>query len=423
MNIGGIVNFSGLTAVQSSATTANITSNGATSLITKGFADLNYTGVSGTPTLPGLNVFTNTNTFPTIKIGGNVIITDISNSRTRYGYNALNVVNAVDASYNTAFGYETLLFNTSGYDNTAVGYRALRKQVSNPGCTAVGSLAGQAVTGAYNTCVGWLALGASSHNGINNTSIGAQSMLRATGGYENTAVGVASLVEGGYQCVAVGSGALSQNPVTSGNSVAVGYKALSNNSGPDNIGIGYFAGLYSTTGDRNIFIGSNSGGGANSGAVGSIYIGAGTSTAGNFSNSTALGTNVQITATNQMTLGNFVQTVLIPGRINLTNYTITTVTASSTLSTPLTGGTGLTPMIFTDNSTNDITITLLSPTFNNNTSICIRKGLGATGIVSVAHSSIVSVSGTSDISGSINNGTCSSYVFRISSWYQTSFFP
>ena len=106
--------------------------------------------------------------------------------------------------------------------------------------------------------------------GITNTLLGRNSLLSNHNGTENTALGYYALYSNttGYA------------------NTANGYQALkSNTTGDNNIAIGKSSGSHNTTGSFNTFLGSQS------------Y------TNGDYSYSTAVGFNVQITASNQIVLG------------------------------------------------------------------------------------------------------------------------
>jgi hypothetical protein len=92
--------------------------------------------------------------------------------------------------------------------------------------------------------------------------------------------------------------------LTSGdNNVGMGYSALNKvTSGSNNVGIGVFAGKEITTGNNNTYIGH----GANA-ATGLTDL----------SNSTAIGYNAIVTASNQIMLGTATETVVAPGQVDI----------------------------------------------------------------------------------------------------------
>ena len=109
---------------------------------------------------------------------------------------------------NTAFGFDALLNNTSGYSNTAIGRNALRNNSS----------------------------------GNRNTAIGYQALITNTTGYCNTAVGF----QAGYL-------------FNSSNLTAVGYQAARNTTGGANTMVGFRAGCNVTSGVSNVLIGAFAG--------------------------------------------------------------------------------------------------------------------------------------------------------------------
>ena len=172
--------------------------------------------------------------------------------------NSLTVGRGGNSVYsNTAFGENTLLANTTGANNTAIGNQAVRHNT----------------IGTYNTAIGNFALHYNTTGG-NNTAIGQASLEDNTTGGNNTAIGINSL----------------QYNTTGGNNTAIGAGSLSNVSSlvnVDNTGIGFNVGSNNISGTQLTFVGS------------------GTDTSGSsFSNSTAIGYTAQITASNQVRIGN-----------------------------------------------------------------------------------------------------------------------
>ena len=191
-------------------------------------------------------------------------------SNTSFGLNALNpastgifntasgvgsLLSNTTGFYNTASGFSSLLSNTTGYDNTATGVSSLRSNTTGSKNTAfgVGSLRSNTI-GVQNTASGTNSL-FSNTTGINNTATGFSSLESNTTGYYNTASGVTSL--------------------------------LSNTTGNFNTASGYASLLNNTTGSNNT-------------ALGRASFLNGTA----FENSTALGASTNITASNQVRLGN-----------------------------------------------------------------------------------------------------------------------
>lgn len=139
---------------------------------------------------------------------------------TAFGYNSMTDIKTAD--FNTAVGTNSLAAISDGSSNTAIGYSAGENLVSGKFNTLVGSEAGRdmkassiyntaigynagySVSGNGNTAVGFRALEKAAKDG--NTAVGAYSLNLATGSY-NTGLGAASLAflgKGDYN-TAVGS--------------------------------------------------------------------------------------------------------------------------------------------------------------------------------------------------------------------------
>src|SRR5215471_9437080 len=90
---------------------------------------------------------------------------------------------------NTAVGFNTLSFDTSGGENTAIGYFALHSNSSGFNNTATGYAALNVnTTGAQNTAIGVYAL-VNNTTSNSNTATGYSALYKNTG-IENTANGV-----------------------------------------------------------------------------------------------------------------------------------------------------------------------------------------------------------------------------------------
>jgi hypothetical protein len=278
--------------------------------------------------------------------------------------------NNTSGSNNTALGFQALTFNTTGGVNTATGFNALYSNTSGSYNTAYGPLALYSnTTGTSNTALGNSALYSSTAGSYGvaigensqyyaydgpawnnfNTSVGFSALRGSPApanntGLFNTAIGTSTLINnasGSYN-TATGHEALSSNSTASFNT-ATGYQVLKNNTGQSNTGSGYQALFANTTGIRNTAYGekslfSNSTGtdnvavgpstlilttlsnyntaiGAAAGAIHNhggfnTFVGhsANTNAAG-LSNSTALGDNAVVSASNQVRIGNAVTSI------------------------------------------------------------------------------------------------------------------
>jgi hypothetical protein len=198
---------------------------------------------------------------------------DVTNGNTSLGHNALQVIDAAGALYNTALGTEAGTDLTTGDNNTAIGYRTLYT----------------ATTQNDNTAVGYLAL--TLCTGENNVAVGSGAGQSMTTGQKNVLVGynAGDAINSGQNNIAVGWGALGAQ-TTDNDNIAIGYNALQNlnGSGDINIAIGKEAGAALTTGDKNTIVGHQAGKsltGSNNTLIG--YFAGNAVTSGN--NNTALG--------------------------------------------------------------------------------------------------------------------------------------
>lgn len=271
-------------------------------------------------------------------------------NQTAFGTNSL--LNAVGGDSNSAYGSNTLQDNTTGSNNTAIGFSALSTNIANLGSTAIGyeamRYADSRTTGriTFNTAVGYQALHGSNtpanNTGRWNTAVGDQALFRNTSGEANVAIGALALNlnTSGNNNTAIGVDVLRRN-VNGHSNTAVGNQALENNtSGIQNIAMGADALYTNSTGNANTATGhsalysnttaqwntavgigalySNNGAAANSNtAVGVDALRANTTGASNtaigrrafytgaaYSNSTALGNDAQIGASNTVRIGN-----------------------------------------------------------------------------------------------------------------------
>ena len=221
-----------------------------------------------------LTAFTSINNMfsTTTKIsGGDLTINDV-----RVGKGANNI------GSNTALGNNALASNISGLNNTAVGLSALAANTN----------------GGYNTAVGLSALAANT-SGIANTSLGSDSLFSNISGNGNTAIGKGALQNNtSSDNTAVGSNTLFSNTIGTLNT-AIGNSALLNNTqGTHNSAFGYASLLNNTIGINNTGIGREALNGNSS-----------------FNNCTGLGYNAQVTASDQVQLGDSATTTYVYGTV------------------------------------------------------------------------------------------------------------
>lgn len=197
---------------------------------------------------------------------------------------------------NVAVGWRTLENNGGGSSNVAVGERSMmggdgNQQIVN-------------ATGSWNTAVGAATLMMNT-NGNENAAFGAGAMENSTSGSENVAIGYQALSsnDGGFMNTAVGSRAM-HNRNTSGYwNTAVGTQSLKNNeTGTENVALGAGA-MYSPRGSNFTTAVGVLAGNTPSSTL-NTFIGYHASGWGELTNSTAIGANAQITASNMIQLGN-----------------------------------------------------------------------------------------------------------------------
>jgi hypothetical protein len=155
-------------------------------------------------------------------------------------------IQGVDVGPNVAVGQQALESNTVASANTAVGYQALQSFTTGPvGLEQIGLC----------TAVGFQALGNATGIGFANNAFGYHALMNNTDGGGNTAIGLQALVNN-----------------TIGNSnVAIGNNALSNSTGNANISLGFNAGGGVSTANNVICIGALGANVDDSCYIGNIY--------------------------------------------------------------------------------------------------------------------------------------------------------
>jgi len=261
-------------------------------------------------------------------------VIDVASQNAGFGYQAL--IANTSGAYNSAFGTFALTSNTTGSGNTALGIGSLDKNTTGYYNTAVGNVALYTnKTGHDNVAVGTYALWLNK-TGNGNSALGNYALQNNVGGLDNAALGYSALAantSGSYNN-SIGYQSLYNN-TTGGNNNALGLYALwGNTSGTSNTGFGDQALSSDTSGNGNTAIGAwsltyikaesnNTGVGNVSGgyytSINSTYLGAYAAPTTNwFVNSTAVGYEANVTASNQVRLGNSSVTS-IGGYANWTN--------------------------------------------------------------------------------------------------------
>ena len=240
------------------------------------------------------------------------------NNNTAIGYNSLSANTLGQA--NAALGSCAMLWMTSGNYNTACGTAALESNSTGNGNVAVGNGAMQYASGNSNVAVGYQSLlsGSSASNIVAvgdsallnntasfNTAVGSKSLVSTTSGAYNTALGYQSLYTNttGYANMASGYEALYSNQ-TGANNAAYGMDALFLNTGNNNTATGAYTLYYNTSGISNTAYGLEA---MLNNTTGSYNTGVGTlagPTTGNLTNTTAIGYDAGVSASNSVVIGN-----------------------------------------------------------------------------------------------------------------------
>lgn len=189
--------------------------------------------------------------------GYGALASNTSNDNTAIGHNAATT--NTSGTGITAIGKSALLSNSTGINNTAVGHRSAEANSTGAENTIIGAFAGLSnSTGGSNTFIGAQA-GTSNGTGTGSTFIGRQAGLSSTAD-NNLGIGYRStfLTTTGTNNTAIGTLSLYNN-ILGGNNVAIGMESLYGAVGAnlqDNISIGYRALFNSTTGKGNMGIGT-----------------------------------------------------------------------------------------------------------------------------------------------------------------------
>ena len=286
-------------------------------------------------------------------------------SNTSFGDGALK--NNTTGFSNNAIGLNALNLNTTGYSNIAIGDNALAKNTEGILNTSVGvyALANNNGTGIYDAGNGitW-------PNGSGNTALGHRALTNNTIGSWNTALGNSALSSNttAINNVAIGTMSLNANTVN-GDNTGLGSYTLQQSTSYGNTAAGSHALQQNTTGGNNTAVGSYTmylnTTGANNTAIGKDAMKDNV----NFSNSTAIGYNAQVTANNQVQLGNAnVTEVKTSGTMSAAGFKIPngtaaqylradgTVTTSVTAGVPYTGASQAVNLGAYDLTVNGITI-------------------------------------------------------------------
>jgi len=239
---------------------------------------------------------------------------------TKYGTNAL-ANNAVTGDYNTGLGYFALGANTSGNRNTGSGANVLRFNTTGIYNTGMGAAAlYQNTTGYNNSGFGAYALFTNT-TGYRNTATGNEALRLNTSGHENNANGAFSLYNNttGFFNEAYGNHSMYSNTTGYSNTTSGHYVLYSNSTGYYNSCIGHLSMNRNTTGYNNTAIGNralyeNISGSRNT-ALGSTA----DVLASNLNNATAIGYGALVNASHKVRVGNTAVTS-IGGQVGWTTF-------------------------------------------------------------------------------------------------------
>ncbi|MBC7777389.1 MAG: tail fiber domain-containing protein [Phycisphaerae bacterium] len=189
---------------------------------------------------------------------------------------------------NVALGRYALYSNTGGFQNTGIGMEALYSNTTGGWNVGLGHGALRYnTTGGHNTATGHFAHYLNT-TGYSNCAYGEESLYSNTTGFLNSACGKSTLSANTIGNNNVAMGSLSMYHNVSGNyNTSIGVSALwTNTTGNRNVALGYHAGFDFLHGDANTFVGADA-----------------QANADGYANSTALGSNTGITASNQVRIG------------------------------------------------------------------------------------------------------------------------
>ncbi|MGB0047892.1 MAG: DNRLRE domain-containing protein, partial [Terriglobales bacterium] len=318
-----VLQWNGSAWICASVGTGTITGVTAGTDLTGGGASGNVTlnvDTTKVPQLAAANTFSGNQT-----VNGNLSATGVISAATSFNIGGSQFVYGSAASQNAFLG-QAGNSTMTGVDNTATGFLALSSNTTPSGITAYGAyaLSSNSTGGIWNSAIGFQALEQNTM-GNANTATGYQALADNTTGYSNTGTGTFALFNNtnGYANTASGFEALYDNTMGNENTAA-GFQSLyTNTTGYENTAYGYEA-LSDSTSCCNVAVGSQalgsvSSGRANTGvgnAAGGTHddtyitgdnnttLGTGTKLGtGSLTNSTALGANAEVDASNSLVLG------------------------------------------------------------------------------------------------------------------------
>lgn len=233
-------------------------------------------------------------------------------------------------SYNTGIGFEALAEAPATTYTVAVGYRANGNtgNSSQSNSVYVGAFSGDFAIGSNNTMVGYRAgncldAGEGAGTAHDNVGVGMFAMRKNLTGNENVVIGVGAATESTVvsSSVVIGYGAAGTTTAIGSFTVAIGWNAMPAVTGTNNVAIGQQAANTITTGAGNTAIGTSAlvtnVTGSNNTAIGNVsgrltQAGAATTS---LSNTTTIGNDARVAASNEVQLGNSTTTTYVYGTV------------------------------------------------------------------------------------------------------------
>lgn len=238
----------------------------------------------------------------------------------------------LDGRYNVAIGYEAMSEATSTTYSVAIGYRANANtgNDSQSNSVNIGAFSGDFSIGSNNTHIGYRAgnnaggaTAPGTGTGHDNTFVGMFAARYNAAGSESVVVGAgaattATRVQG---AVVIGFGACGNAATLGDFTTAIGWNALRDSTGTNNVAVGQQALLANTSGTGNVAVGSgalvanttginNSALGNNSGRL--TQAGGPTN---NLNNTTTIGNDARVSGDNQVQIGNGATTTYVYGTV------------------------------------------------------------------------------------------------------------
>ncbi|MBK8501831.1 MAG: tail fiber domain-containing protein [Saprospiraceae bacterium] len=237
------------------------------------------------------------------RILGNLDISNSTDSTSIHiGRNLDTISNGFNFLYNTFLGHYSGLVNSVVYENSFFGERTGSENINGSFNSFFGGAAGDNNLSGSNNVISGRSAGKRNSSGYSNTFIGSLAARVNTSGFRNVFVGNRSgyTNESGNSSIALGCQSLQYN-LNGYQNIAIGFQSLDTNLTNYNIGIGTQALYSNTTGLANTALGGFSGyANVNTGCV---FMGYGTGSTANVTNSAALGFNAKVGNHNKVRIG------------------------------------------------------------------------------------------------------------------------